>query len=88
MEGETEERESMGDGLPFPLGLVELFLRVGGFCRWHESLEEFLAVKDCVSVTYGSGGVRESRVNLRIFFAPWWVRRSCLCEANGSNSEP
>jgi hypothetical protein len=29
MEGETEERESMGDGLPFPLVLVELFLRVG-----------------------------------------------------------
>jgi hypothetical protein len=26
------KRESMGDGLPFPLGLVDLFLWVGGFC--------------------------------------------------------
>ena len=54
--GETEERESMGDGLSFPLGLVDLFLWVGGFCYFcilHMSLEEFLAVKDCVSVTYG-----------------------------------
>jgi hypothetical protein len=56
MEDETEERESMGDGLPFPLGLVDLFLWVGGFCYFciqHMNLEEFLTAKDCVSVTYG-----------------------------------
>ena len=93
MEGETEERESMGDGLPFPLGLVELFPWVGGFCLLLlYTAQEFGRISRreglCVCNLWGLVA-SVNLANLPIFFARlWWVRRSCLCEADGSNSEP